>query len=107
MWERMFMLQWATNEENATVRWVVNPWFVGVQPDHETTDIMESWTWSQLSVFYRDFVASPNTPSGQFNIHGSPVKRFPASAPLRHISHLPDALIGQARWDDPMVPLLC
>ena len=81
----------------STVRWVVNPWFVGIQPDHETTDIMEAGTWSQLSAYHRDFTACDNTPSGQLNLHGSPVKRFPASLPLRHISHLSDALIGQAR----------
>ena len=28
---------------------------------------------------------------------------FVASVPLKHVSHLSDALIGQARWDDPAV----
>ena len=43
------------------------------------------------------------TPSGQTNSHGRPMERFVASVPLRHVSHLSDALIGQARWDDPAV----
>ena len=31
------------------------------------------------------------------------MERFLASVPLRHVSHLSDALIGQAHWDDPAV----
>ena len=31
------------------------------------------------------------------------MERFVASVPLRHVSHLSDALIGQVRWDDPAV----
>ena len=83
--------------------WVVNPWFVSIQSDHEITDIPESGTWSSLAANHRDFVAPKNTPSGQANTHDFPLQRFPASVPLRHISHLSDALIGLARWDDPLV----
>ena len=82
---------------------VVNPWFVGIQPDHETTEIPESRTWSELATFHREFTAPKTTPSGQQNSHGYPLQRFPASVPLRHVSHLSDALLGLARWDDPMV----
>ena len=78
------------------VRWVVNPWFVGIQPNHKTTDIMESSSWSIVSRYNKDFTVSPNTASGQINIHESHVQRFPASVLLRNISHLSDALIGQA-----------
>ena len=84
-------------------RWVINPWFVSIQSDHETTDISESGTWSSLAANHRDFVAPKTTPSGQANTHGIPLHRFPASVPLRHISQLTDALIGLARWDDPLV----
>ena len=77
--------------------WLVNPCFVSIQPDHETTDILKSGTWSLLAANHRDFVAPKTTQSGQANTHGFPLHRFPASVPLRHISHLSDALIGLAR----------
>ena len=32
-----------------TERWVVNTWFVAIQPDHETLDMPECDTWSALS----------------------------------------------------------
>ena len=76
---------------------------MGIQPDHEIIDIMESGSWSILSRYYRDFVASPNTPSGQYNIHSSHLQIFSASVLLRHISNLSHVLIEQAWWDDPMV----
>lgn len=84
-------------------RWVVNPWFVAIQPDHDTLDVPECGTWATIAQAHRDQMAPASTPSGQANTHGRPLDRFPASVPLRHISHLSDALIGQARWDDPLV----
>ena len=82
---------------------MVNPWFVGIQSDHETTDIPESGSWSTIASYYRGLEAPKTTPSGQSNSHGYPFKRFPASISLRHISHILDALVGLTRWDDPMV----
>ena len=35
-----------------TERWVVNPWFVAIQPDHETLDVPECGTWSTLSAVH-------------------------------------------------------
>jgi hypothetical protein len=87
----------------STRRWVVNPWFIAIQPDHETLDLPEVGTWSYLAACHRDLVAPNTTPSGQINTHGRPLDRFPASLPLRHISHLSDALVGQNRWDNPLV----
>ena len=52
---------------------------------------------------HRDLLALPSTPSGQTNTHGRPIGRFPASLPLRHISNLCDALIGQSKWTEPLV----
>ena len=85
------------------VRWVVNPWFVGIQADQETTDIPESGSWSTIASYHRSLEAPKTTPSGQTNSHGYPIKRFAASIPLRHICHISDALVGLTRWDDPMV----
>ena len=80
-----------------TERWVVNLWFVAIQPDHETLDVLECGMWSTLSAAHRDLKSLDATPSGQTNSHGSPMERFVAAVPLRHVSHLSDALIGQAR----------
>ena len=84
-------------------RWVVNPSFLAIQLDHETLDMPECGTWSTLSAAHRDLESVDATPSGQTNSHGCPMERFVASVPLRNVSHLSDALIGQARWDDPAV----
>ena len=85
------------------MRWVVNPWFVGIQSDHETRDIPESGSWSTIASYHRSLEAPKTMPSGQSNSHGYLIKRFAASIPLRHISHISDALVGLTRWDDPMV----
>ena len=82
---------------------MVNPWFVGIQSDHETTDIPESGNWSTIASYHGGMEAPKTTPSGQSNSHGYPLKRFPTSLPLRHISHISDAFVGLTRWDDPMV----
>jgi hypothetical protein len=84
-------------------RWVVNPWFVGVQDDNETLDVPESGSWSSVAATHRDLVATNGTPSGQINTHGFPPHRFPAAVSMRNISALSDALVGQRRWDDPLV----
>ena len=81
----------------------MNPWFVAIQPDHETLDVPKCGTWSTLSAAHRDLESLDATPSGQTNSHGRRMERFVASVPLRHVSHLSEALIGQARWDDPAV----
>ena len=83
--------------------WVMNPWFVGVQDDHETLDVPESGTWSSVAATHRDLLATKGTPSGQGNIHRFSPYRFPAAVTMRHISALSDALVGQRCWDDPQV----
>ena len=85
------------------MRWGVNPLFVGIQSDHETTDILESGSWSTIASYHWGLEVPKTTPSRQSNSHGYPLKRFPASIPLRHISHISDALVGLTRWDDPIV----
>ena len=85
------------------IRWVVNPWFVGLQPDHLTLDVPEEGTWETISQTHRDLTTLKATPSGQTNIHGRPLGKFPGSVPLNHISHLSHALVGRSRWDDPLV----
>ena len=52
------------------MRWVVNPWFVGIDSDHETTDIPESGSGSTIASYHRGFEAPKTTPSGQSNSQG-------------------------------------
>ena len=86
-----------------TERWVVNPWFVATQPDNETLDVPECGTWTTFGRPYRDLDAMVSIPTGQTNSYGRPLGRFPASVPLKHVSYLSNAVVGQTRWDDPMV----
>jgi len=86
-----------------TSRWVVNPWFVGIQDAHETLDVPESGSWSSVSAIHRDLNATNGTPSRQINTHGYTPYRFLAGVTMRNISTLFDALVGQRRWDDPQV----
>ena len=82
---------------------MVNPCIVGIQSDYESRDIPESGSWSTVARYHRRLEASKTTPSGQTHSHGYPLKRFPASTPLWHISPISDALVGLTRWHDPMV----
>ena len=87
------------------IRYVVNPWFVGVQPDHLTLDVPQEGTWETISQTHRDLTTLKATRSGQTNIHGQPVGKFPGSVPLNYISHLSDTLVGRSRCNDPLVQL--
>ena len=91
------------DRKSGGMRWVLNPWFVGIQSDHETTDIPESRSWSTIASYHQGLEAPKTTQLGQSNSHGYPLKRFPPSILLRHISHISDALVGLTRCDDPMV----
>jgi hypothetical protein len=84
-------------------RWVLNPWFVGIQKDHSALDIPECGTWEAVSAAHRDLEALPSTPSGQTNTHGHPKSRFPPAVEFRGFSALSDALIGQRKYNSPAV----
>jgi len=86
-----------------SVRWVVNPWFVGIQADLCTTDIVECGDWSILAAAHRDQMLIHNTPSGQIAKRGHPTERFPGSLEFRGFGALSDALIGLHGWDSPVV----
>ena len=73
---RSEILHGSTSNEDGkaeSVRWVVNICFVGTQPDHKTTEIPESRTWSELATFHREFTAPKTIPSEQQNSHGYPL----------------------------------
>jgi hypothetical protein len=99
----MLTLYPGTGKRAESTRWVVNPWFVWIQSDHETLDIPESGSWSEVAAAHRDLTAIKGTLSGQINTHGLPPCSFPAAVSLRGISALSDALVGLRRWTDPQV----
>ena len=86
-----------------TSRCVVNPWFVGIQDDHETLDMPESRSWSSVAATHGDLSTTNGTPLGQINTHVYHPYRLPAAVIMRNISSLSDALVGQRRWDDSQV----
>ena len=83
--------------------WVVNPWFVRIQSDHETTDIPKCGSWSTIMSYHQGLKVPKTTPLGQSNLHGYPLRRFPPLIPLHHMSHISDGLVVLTRSDDPML----
>jgi hypothetical protein len=85
------------------VRRTMFPWYVGVQDDHETLDVIEGGTWSDLALSHRDLTAPKATPSGLPNRHGIIPYRFPAAVEIAGLGALSDALVCRRRWDSPLV----
>lgn len=79
------------------------PWFVGVQDDHETLEVLEGGTWSELSEAHRDLQSPKATPSGLANRYGAIPYRFPAAVEIAGLGAISDALVCRRRWDSPMV----
>ena len=75
------------------------PWFCGLQNDLETLEVVESGTWSELSVAHRDMVAARLSPSGLANCYGAILFAFPAAIELEGLSTLSDALVCRRRHD--------
>jgi len=85
------------------IRRTMLPWFVGVQDDQETLDVVEGGTWSDLSTAHRDLVSPKATPSGLANRYGAIPYRFPAAVEINGLGALSDALVCRRRWDSPLV----
>jgi hypothetical protein len=81
------------------VRRTMLPWFCGLQDDLETLEVIESGTWSELSVAHRDMVAAPLSPSGLANRYGAIPFAFPAAVELGGLGALSDALVCRQRHD--------
>ena len=79
------------------------PWFVKVQDDHGELENIEGGSWVQVARANRDLTAPPGTAIGNHHRHRYPKARFPASVPLYSIGALPDTLLSQRLWDDPLV----
>ena len=80
-------------------RCTILPWFCGLQNDLETLEVVESSTWSDLSVAQRDMVAARPSPSGLANRHGAIPFAFPAAVKLEGLSALSVALAYRRRHD--------
>ncbi|KAK6523179.1 hypothetical protein TWF694_006074 [Orbilia ellipsospora] len=85
------------------VRRVLNAWLVGMDDDHNTLEIPQLGNWETISRLHRDLLPSKHTPSGNINYHHPPKQRFPAAIEFRGLGPIPDARIGQRRWDSPAV----
>jgi hypothetical protein len=85
------------------VRRTMLPWFVGLQDDLETLEVVEGGTWDMLSRSHRDMTAPEATPSGLANRYGAIPYRFPASVELSGLGALSDALVCRRRWDSALV----
>ena len=75
------------------------PWFVSLQDDMTTLEMVESGTWEELSAAHRDMVSPKSTPSGLANRYGSIPYKFPAAVEISGLSSLSDALVCRRRWD--------
>ena len=75
------------------------PWFCGLQSDLETLEVVESGTWSDLSVAHRDMVAARLSPSGLANRYGAIPFAFPAAVELGGLGAVSDALVCRRRHD--------
>ena len=79
------------------------PWFVGVQDDLESLEVIEGGTWTELAHAHRDMVSPRATPSGLANRYGAIPYRFPAATEISGLGPLSDALVCRRRWDSPLV----
>ena len=75
------------------------PWFCGLQSDLETLEVVESGTWSELSVAHRDMMAARLSLSGLANRHGVIPFAFPAAVELEGLGALSDARVCRRRHD--------
>jgi len=85
------------------VRRTLLPWFVAVQDDEESLEVVEGGTWGDLATAHRDFTAPRATPSGLPNRYGAIPYRFPASVELCGLGGISDALVCRRRWSSPAV----
>ncbi|KAI9765616.1 MAG: hypothetical protein M1840_007305 [Geoglossum simile] len=78
-------------------------WFCGIRADHQTLDLKESETWSEVSACHQSFTAPMKSTSGEGFRYGRPIIPFPATTRMASTSPIGDALVGSKRWTDPQV----
>jgi hypothetical protein len=85
------------------VRRTLFPWYVAIQDDHLTLEVVEGGTWNDLSQAHRDLVPAAKTPSGHPFMYGRVPFKFPAAVELSGLGALSDALVGRRQWTSPAV----
>ncbi|KAI5782405.1 hypothetical protein DFH27DRAFT_637468 [Peziza echinospora] len=90
-------------ERSEQRRYVVNPWWEGVQEDLQTTDIPESGNRTKVAEAHLNLHALNRTPSGQAFGHIGADQRFPAAVELRGVLPISDAMLGLYSWKSPLV----
>ena len=81
-------------------RRTILPWYVRVQDDNSTLEIVEAGTWEELSIAHISKTLPPATPSGYGVQYGKPPYRFPGSGTFISQSPISQALVGRRRWND-------
>ena len=74
------------------------PWYVGIQDDNESREVIEGGTWSELSRAHRDLMAPKATPAGLANRYGAIPYKFPAAVEVTGLGGLSDAWAVIIRW---------
>jgi hypothetical protein len=75
------------------------PWFVGLQDNMSTLEIVESGTWEQLRDAYIGLTASPASPSGLPNRYSVIPFRFTATVEISGLAAISDVLVCRTPWD--------
>ena len=84
-------------------RRTILPWYIGVAADHETLDIPESGTWSELSAAHQDLVPGPSSSSSLHNLFEAPPYLFLAAVQVTGLGPISDALVGRLWWNNSTV----
>jgi len=73
-------------------------WYVEISEDHETLNISEFETWSQLLSAHHDLVFGSSSLFTLHNMFGASSYSFSAAVQLTGLSSISDALVGRVCW---------
>ena len=79
------------------------PWFVGLQEDLYTLEIIEAGNFDDLAKAHRDLTSGPRTPSGLSNRYGDIPGAFPGAVALTGLGSVSDALVCRVKFSNPSV----
>ncbi len=83
--------------------WIILLWYVRISEDHETLNISESETWSQLLSAHCDLVFDSSLLFTLHNMFDASPYSFSAAVQLTGLSSIFDALIGCVCWTNPTI----
>jgi len=84
-------------------RRTILPWFIGLQDDLESLELVESGNWTMLSQSHRSLTSMGLSATGWSSIYGTTPYRFPAAVELDGIGALSSALVCRRSWASPSV----